>query len=55
MSNRLDHATSEARAAASSLADHGQKAIADIAALAEKASETRPRTPSARFATAWTP
>ncbi len=36
MPNRLESATGEARAAAGSLADHGQKAIADVAAAAER-------------------
>ena len=36
MSNRLEAAASEAKAAAGSLTDHGQKAISDIAAMAER-------------------
>ncbi len=44
MPNRLESAAGEARAAAGSLADHGQKAIADIAAVAERSIAEASRT-----------
>jgi ElaB/YqjD/DUF883 family membrane-anchored ribosome-binding protein len=44
MPNRLESAAGEARAAAGSLADHGQKAIADIAAVAERSISEAART-----------
>lgn len=36
MPNRFESAAGDARAAAGSLADHGQKAISDVAAVAER-------------------
>jgi ElaB/YqjD/DUF883 family membrane-anchored ribosome-binding protein len=44
MPNRLESAAGEARAAAGSLADHGQKAIADVAAVAERSISEAART-----------
>jgi ElaB/YqjD/DUF883 family membrane-anchored ribosome-binding protein len=44
MPNRLESAAGEARAAAGSLADHGQKAIADVAAVAERSIAEAART-----------
>jgi ElaB/YqjD/DUF883 family membrane-anchored ribosome-binding protein len=44
MPNRFESAAGEARAAAGSLADHGQKAISDVAAIAERSIAEASRT-----------